>query len=66
MTMQWTLGDGIKGNRIIVVAESIRKDPGKRIKLTSAHTGERARARGEAYAYIDKAFESVPRSARPR
>ena len=59
MTILYSAGDGIKGIQIVVLAEKIKKDT-NRVKLTSAHTGEKGKARGEAYAYIDIAFQSVP------
>ena len=63
MTTHRLAGDSIRGIQIVVLAERIRVES-KRVKLTSDHSGQKAKARGEAYAYIDIPFQSVPRSAR--
>ena len=64
MTTHRTTGDALRGRQIVVLVERIRVDS-QRVKLTSDHTGQKAKARGEAYAYIDIPFQSVPRSVRP-
>jgi len=52
-------GSALKALKIVVKAETIKLDR-KRVPLTSAHTGQRAQAKGEAFAYIDIPFQSVP------
>jgi len=57
--------DAIRGRKIIVAAEGIKIDK-KRVALTSAHTGMKAVAKGEAFAYIDLPFESVSHGFRSK
>ncbi len=64
MTTHYELGEALRAIKIVVTAEGVYVDR-KRVSLTSNHTGQRAVAQGEAFAYIDKQLQSVPRSVRP-
>ena len=63
MTIYRNEGDALKAIKIVVTAEKIDRHF-KRVKLTSDHTGEKTYAKGEAYAYIDIPYQSVPRRVR--
>lgn len=63
MTTYYEAGEALRAIKIVVSAERITIEP-QRVKITSAHTGQRAKARGEAYAYIDIPLQSVPKRVR--
>ena len=64
MTVHYGAGSALRARKIVLVAERIRLDR-KRVPLTSDHTGMRATARGEAFAYVDLPLSSVPRRSGP-
>ncbi len=59
MPTYYQAGDGLKAIKIVVTAERV-DIANKRVTLTANHTGQKAVAKGEAYAYIDLPLQSVP------